>query len=63
MAIVRKTLDPNRKLTKKQKKELEEAAKHPIVFDDDLPDFSIEELKAMAEAARIKLAEKAKQTQ
>jgi uncharacterized DUF497 family protein len=37
-------IDPDQKLTVEQKKELEEVAKRPIVYDEDSPELSKEEL-------------------
>ena len=46
--IITYTLEPGQKLTEKQLKEIEEAKKHPIVFDEDCPELSpamMEELR------------------
>ena len=52
MAIVSYTLKPGTKLTKEQKKELREAAKMPIVYDEDCPEFTAEQYAEIAEIAR-----------
>lgn len=59
--IVRTTIYPGQKPTPKQIAEIRKAAKHPIVFDEDSPEYSIEELKAMHEAAIKKRAEQKKE--
>ncbi len=43
---------PGQKPTAEQIKELEEAAKRPIVSDDDCPELSMEQYAEMAEIAR-----------
>ena len=45
--IVRVITKPGQKLTAEQIKEVEEASRRPIVFDDDSPEFTYEELCAM----------------
>ena len=50
-----------KKLTKKQRKELQEAAGRPIVFSPDAPELSDEQYAQMAELARKRNAEKARQ--
>lgn len=46
------TLSKNQKLTKEQKKEVREAAKRPIVFDEDSPHLTPKTLLAFKKAAR-----------
>lgn len=50
--IVRRVVRPGDKLTPAQIKELEEAAKAEIVFDEDSPYFTYEELVEMEKAAK-----------
>jgi len=50
--IVRTLIRPGQKPTEEQIKELEEAAKRPIVPDDDCPELSMEQYAEMAEIAR-----------
>ena len=50
--IITYTLEKGQKLTEAQLKELEEASKHPIVFDEDCPELSEEMLEAFRCAAR-----------
>ena len=50
--IVRTMIRPGQKPTEEQIKELEEAAKRPIVLDEDCPELSMEQYAEMAEIAR-----------
>ena len=50
--IVRTVIRPGQKPTEEQKKELEEAAKRPIVPDEDCPELSMKQYAEMAEIAR-----------
>ena len=59
--IVRYTVKPNQKPTKAQIEEIEEAYKHPIVFDEDCPEYTYEELAKMAKLAKEKRAEQKKE--
>ena len=52
MTIVRKTVHPGQKPTKEQVKELREAAKRPIAFDDDSPPITLEQYAILAENGR-----------
>lgn len=52
--IVTYTTKPGQKPTPEQIKEVQEASKHPIVFDEDCPESSPEMLKALRCAARNK---------
>lgn len=45
------TLEKGQKLTESQIKEVMEAKKHPIVFDEDCPELSPEMYKAFQSAA------------
>ena len=60
MAIVKYTLEPNAKITKEQKKELKEAAKAPIVYDDDCPKLTDEQLAEFAQIAKVQREERKK---
>ena len=46
------TLNPGDKPTKEQIKEVEEAKKHPIVFDEDCPELSPALIKAYKDSAK-----------
>ena len=59
--IVRTTIYPDQKLTKAQIKRIEKAAKMPITFDDDSPEYTYEELLKMRDAAIKKRAEQKKE--
>ena len=59
--IVKTTVYPGQKPTEAQKKRLREAAKQPIVFDDDAPNYTLEELEEMRLAAVKKRAEQKKE--
>ena len=62
--IVRKRFNPNRpiKLTKKQIKELEEMEASPIVYDEDCPPLTDEELSKMRRVSDIRKEERRKKT-
>lgn len=45
------TIEPGQKLTSEQLKEIEEAKKHPIVFDEDCKELSPAMMKAFKSAA------------
>lgn len=49
--IVEYKLKPNQKLTKKQKEEIDKASKMPVVFDEDSPELTSEELDEMRRIA------------
>ena len=59
--IVKTIIKPGDKPTPAQIKEIEEATKHPIVFDDDCPEYTMEELEEMRLAAIKKRAEQKKE--
>lgn len=59
--IVKTTVYPGQKPTEAQKKRLREATKQPIVFDDDAPNYTLEELEEMRLAAVKKRAEQKKE--
>ena len=44
------TIEPGQKLTSEQLKEIEEAKKHPIVFDEDCEELSPAMMKAFKSA-------------
>ena len=60
MSTIRYYLDPDHKLTDDEVKEIEAAARQPIVYDEDSPSFTMEELHEMAEAMKKKRAEERK---
>ncbi len=60
MAIVHYNLDPNAKPTKEQEEELKEAAKAPIVYDEDCPKLTDEQLEEFARIAKIQREERKK---
>lgn len=62
MAIVRYSLDPNRKPTEKELEELRRAAEMPITYDEDSPFLTEEELARFRRVSEIRQAERKKQT-
>lgn len=54
MATMTCILKKDAKLTARQLQELEEAEKRPIVYDDDCPELSDEELKRFVRGAGTK---------
>lgn len=60
--IVRKEIDFNEPLTEEQKKMLEKSAAMSIVFNDDSPELTAEELMEFRKIADIKKEERRKQT-
>lgn len=60
MAIVHYHLEPDAKLTKEMKRELKEAAKAPIVYDEDCPELTEEELAEFARIAKQQRDERKK---
>lgn len=52
MAIVNYTLKAGTMPTKEQIREIEDAEKRPIVYDEDSPEFSLEQYAEFAEIAR-----------
>ena len=52
MGITRIELGEPRSLTRSEKRELKQAFKRPIVFDDDAPELTEKELKEFAKVAR-----------
>ena len=60
MAIVKKTVRVGDKPTREQVKRLKAAAKRPIVFDEDCPALTEEQLKQFAEMARQQREERRK---
>ncbi|MBQ6623656.1 MAG: hypothetical protein IJH57_03455 [Mogibacterium sp.] len=60
MGITRVTIKPGEEMPEELKREVEEAAKKPIVYDEDCPEYSYEELVAMAEKAKEKRAREKK---
>ena len=53
-AMVIKTLTPDMTLTDEQCSMLDEAAKHPIVYEDDCPELTPEMIEKFKRAARIR---------
>lgn len=62
MAIKTYTLKETDKLTEEQIKEIKEAAKTPIVFDEDCPELTDEELLKFRRISDIRKEERRKQT-
>ena len=62
MATTRKQIDINAPLAKEQKKMLEEAASRPVVFDEDSPELSDEQLMEFQRISDINRQERRKQT-
>lgn len=58
MAIVQYEIDPNTPLTDEQIAEVREAAKRPIVYDEDCPPLTDEQLKEFAIIARQQRADR-----
>lgn len=52
MAIVRTTIMNGQKPTEEQIREIEEASKRPILFDEDSPELTSEQYAEMAATAR-----------
>jgi outer membrane protein OmpA-like peptidoglycan-associated protein len=52
--IITASLSEDGKLTEEQKKEIEEAKKFPITFDEDSPEMTPEMEKAFKVAARMR---------
>ena len=50
--IVHETLEPDKPLTEEEKKMLEKAREMPIVYDDDSPELSDEELARFYRVSR-----------
>ena len=61
MATVYYELDGKSKLTRKEKKEIRAAAKRPIVFDEDCPELTDEQLKEFQRVAQVRRKELQKQ--
>ena len=45
--IVKKVIKPGQKPTKKQLEEIEKASRRPIIFDEDSPEFTYEDMLKM----------------
>ena len=56
--IVTYNLKKGQKPTEEQLREVREAAKHEIVFDEDSPEYSLEQLREYRDAAIKKRGEK-----
>lgn len=61
MAIIRKLIYENEALTKEQRKQIEATAKRPIVFDEDCPELTGQQLREIATMAAQQRAERRKQ--
>ena len=57
---VRKTIYPGQKPTPEQIKEIEAAAKHPIIPDKDAPELTLEQYAEMAQIAKQRRAKQVK---
>jgi len=62
MAIVRCSLDPSRKPSEEELEELRRAAEMPIVYDEDSPYFTEEELAKFHRVSEVRKADRRKQT-
>lgn len=60
MATERVFISADQKLSTNQIKEIEEAQKHPIVFDEDAPELSEQQYAEMAEIAKARRKESLK---
>ena len=61
MTMVRKIIFNGQQPTAEQIKEVEDAAKKPIVFDEDCPELTVEQLQQFAVLARKQREERRKQ--
>lgn len=61
MATVYYEVNGKPKLTREQKKEIKTAAKRPIVFDEDCPELTEEQLAELGRLARERNRERQKQ--
>lgn len=62
MSITEVTVKPGQRPTAEQAARIEEAAKRPIVLDEESPEYSEEEYREMFLAAQAKRAERVKPT-
>ena len=60
MAITKYTLEPDAKPTKAQIKEIKKAAKKPVVYDEDSPKLTDEQLSEFAKIAKQQREERKK---
>lgn len=60
MAITKYTLEPDAKPTKAQIKEIKEASKKPVVYDEDSPKLTDEQLSEFAKIAKQQREERKK---
>lgn len=58
---IRTTIKPGDKPSRKQIKEIEAANQRPLVYDEDCPEYTYEELMEMAEMAKKKREESKKE--
>ncbi len=61
MAVIKSTLEPSDKPTRKQIRMVEEAAMHPIVFDEDSPELTDEQMAEFRRVAELRAEERKKQ--
>ena len=59
---MRKEIDVNAPLTKEQKDMVKRAKKKPVVYDDDSPELTDEELSEFRRVSDLRKAERRKQT-
>ncbi|MBR2215507.1 MAG: hypothetical protein IJ849_07090 [Selenomonadaceae bacterium] len=62
MAIVRKIIYEGMKPTPKQIREVEEAYKHPVVYDEDCPELTDKQLDEIAALVRARDSKLARET-
>ena len=62
MAMIRKMIYENETLTQEQIKQIEEADKKPIVFDEDCPELTEEQLKQFRRVSERRKSENRKET-
>ena len=62
MAYKYYTIKPGQKPTKKQIKEVQEASKRPIEFDEDCPELTAEQIAQFKKIAELKREDRRKQT-
>lgn len=61
MAIIHKLIYENEPLTKEQRKQIEATAKRPIVFDEDCPELTGQQLREIAAMAAQQRSKRRKQ--
>lgn len=58
---IKKIIKPGQKPTAEQLKQIKDASRRPIVFDDDSPEFTYEEMLKMVELAKDRRESRRKQ--